>query len=45
MFSLLTVNVFMLIQGKFFVRIFANVTKIPVALLIPLLVNLCMLGS
>ena len=45
MFSLLLVNIFMLLQGKFFVRIFANVTKIPVALLIPLLVNLCMLGS
>jgi len=45
MFSLLVVNVFMLLQGKFFVRIFANVTRIPVALLIPILVNLCMLGS
>ncbi|MGI5963817.1 MAG: tripartite tricarboxylate transporter permease [Lawsonibacter sp.] len=45
MISLILVNLFMLVQGKFFVRIFANVTKIPVALLIPLLVNLCMLGS
>ncbi|MBP3737176.1 MAG: tripartite tricarboxylate transporter permease [Lachnospiraceae bacterium] len=45
MCSLLVVNIFMLLQGKFFVRIFANVTRIPVALLIPLLVNLCMLGS
>ena len=45
MLSLILVNLFMLLQGKFFVRIFANVTKIPVVLLIPLLVNLCMLGS
>ncbi len=39
------INIFMLIQGKFLVRIFANVTKIPVKLLIPMLISLTMLGA
>jgi len=45
MFSMIAINLFMLLQGKVFVRVFANVTKIPTALLIPLLVTLCVIGS
>lgn len=45
MFSMIAINFLMLIQGKVFVRVFANVTKIPASLLIPLLVTLCVIGS
>ena len=45
LFSTLVINLFMLLQGRFFVRVFANVTKIPTKLLIPLLITLCIIGS
>ena len=45
MVSLIFVNIFMFIQGKAFVRIFANVTKIPVNLLLPILMILCVTGA
>ena len=35
----------MLLQGKVFVKIFANVTKIPMQLLIPILAVLCLTGT
>ena len=45
MIGLLFVNVFMLIQGKLFVHAFANVTKIPFNLLLPILLLLCITGA
>jgi putative tricarboxylic transport membrane protein len=45
MVSLIFVNIFMFIQGKAFVRIFANITKIPVNLLLPILMILCVTGA
>ncbi|MCI8453992.1 MAG: C4-dicarboxylate ABC transporter permease [Lachnospiraceae bacterium] len=45
MVSMILINLFMLVQGRFFVRVFANVTKIPTALLLPLLITLCVIGS
>ena len=45
MVSMIAINLFMVLQGKFFVRIFARVIKIPAALLVPLLITLCVIGS
>jgi putative tricarboxylic transport membrane protein len=45
MVGLIFVNLFMFVQGKLFVRIFLNVTKIPVNLLIPILLVLCLTGA
>ncbi len=45
MVALILVNLFMLLQGKLFVRAFANVTKIPVNLLLPILLVLCVTGA
>ncbi len=42
---LMVVNVFMFLQGRVFIRVFANVTRIPTALLLPLLVILCITGA
>lgn len=45
MVALIFVNIFMFIQGKLFVRIFAQITKIPVNLLLPILLVLCTTGA
>ncbi|SBW00619.1 Membrane protein [uncultured delta proteobacterium] len=39
------INIFMFFQGRVFIKIFANVTRIPTALLLPLLVILCITGA
>jgi putative tricarboxylic transport membrane protein len=45
MIGLIFVNLFMLLQGKLFVRGFANVSNIPTNLLSPILVVLCVVGG
>ena len=45
MVGLIFVNIFMFIQGKLFVKVFANVTKIPTNLLLPILLVLCVTGA
>ncbi|MFU0832518.1 MAG: C4-dicarboxylate ABC transporter permease [Oscillospiraceae bacterium] len=45
MLALLIVNIFMYIQGKFFIRFFVNVTKVPTEVLVPILVALCIIGA
>lgn len=44
MISLLVINVFMYIQGRYFVRLFAKVNKIPMEAMIPILFILCVVG-
>lgn len=43
--GLLLINVFMLIQGKLFVRAFANCAKIPLAVMLPCIVVVCCVGA
>jgi len=45
MVGLLVVNIFMYLQAHYFIKLFVNVTKIPVNLLIPILVTLCVVGA
>lgn len=45
MFALIIVNIFMYIQGRFFIKFFVNVTKVPTQVLVPILVTLCIIGS
>jgi putative tricarboxylic transport membrane protein len=42
---LFLVNLCMFLQGRMFIKIFANVTKMPASLLITTLVNLCVVGA
>ncbi len=44
MISLLAVNVFMYIQGRYFVKLFAQVNRIPMQAMIPVLFVLCVVG-
>jgi putative tricarboxylic transport membrane protein len=43
--GLLLINVFMLMQGLLFVRIFANITRVPAIMLIPCIMILCTVGA
>jgi putative tricarboxylic transport membrane protein len=43
--GLLIVNVFMLLQGSAFIHAFANVTRVPFAVLVPSVMILCTLGA
>lgn len=43
--SALLVNVFMLLQGKLLIKPFSNVTKIPMRLMVPILLVLCLTGT
>lgn len=43
--GLLVINIFMLLQGTFFIRAFMNVVKVPFEMLIPVLMILCTLGA
>jgi putative tricarboxylic transport membrane protein len=43
--GLLFINVFMLVQGTFFIKAFANVTKVPFSVMVPCVLMLCALGS
>ena len=45
MFALIIVNIFMYIQGRFFIKFFVNVTKVPTQILVPILITLCIIGS
>lgn len=45
MLGLIIVNLFMYFQGKFFIRSFVNVTKIPTQIMVPVLVTLCIIGA
>ncbi|MGE4284858.1 MAG: tripartite tricarboxylate transporter permease [Clostridia bacterium] len=45
MLGIIFINIFMYLQGRLFIKAFVNVTKIPVKLLTPILVFLCILGS
>lgn len=45
MFGMIVVNIFMYLQGKLFIKGFINVTKVPVQVLVPSIVTLCMIGA
>lgn len=45
MVGMIFVNLFMFLQGNLFVKIFAQVAKIPVKLLLPILIILCATGA
>lgn len=45
MIGLLLVNMFMYLQGMFFIRSFVNVTKIKAQVLVPILIVLCVIGA
>lgn len=45
MIGLVLLNIFMLIQGKLFIKAFANVVKVPTKILLPILIVLCVIGS
>jgi putative tricarboxylic transport membrane protein len=45
MIALIIVNIFMYIQGRFFIKFFVNVTKVPTQVLVPILVALCIIGA
>ena len=44
MISLLVINIFMYIQGRYFVKLFAQVNRIPMQAMIPVLFVLCVVG-
>jgi putative tricarboxylic transport membrane protein len=44
MISLLIINIIMYLQGKYFVKLFANVNKIPLQVMMPILFILCVTG-
>jgi putative tricarboxylic transport membrane protein len=44
MISLLIINILVYLQGKYFVKMFANVNKIPLQVMLPLLFILCVIG-
>lgn len=44
MISLLVINIFMFIQGKYFVKLFAQVNRIPMEAMIPVLFVMCVVG-
>ncbi len=45
MLGLLFVNMFMLLQGKIFIKGFVQVTKVPQSVLVPILLVLCVIGA
>jgi putative tricarboxylic transport membrane protein len=45
MVGMIFVNIFMLIQGKLFLKAFVNVVRIPTNLLSPILIILCVVGG
>ena len=45
MLGLFVINVFMLLQGRFFSKGFAHVTKVPFSVLVPSIMMFCLLGS
>lgn len=45
MVGLIFVNLFMLLQGKLFIKLFLNITKVPTYLLCSVLIVLCVVGG
>lgn len=45
MLGLVLINLFMYFQGRAFIKGFVNITRVPVHVLIPALVALCMIGA
>ncbi len=45
MFGLIIVNLFMYLQGRLFIKGFANITRVPTHTLVPILVVLCVIGA
>ena len=43
--GLVLINAFMLLQGKFFIRGFANITRVPLIVMLPCIMILCTVGS
>lgn len=43
--GLFIINIFMLLQGSVFIRGFANITKVPIRVLLPCIMILCTVGS
>ena len=43
--GLLLINIFMLLQGSVFIRVFANITRVPPVLLLPCIMILCAIGA
>lgn len=43
--GLFLINIFMLLQGSLFIKIFANVTRVPENLLLPCIVVMCVMGG
>jgi putative tricarboxylic transport membrane protein len=43
--GLILVNLFMLVQGSLFIRAFANVTRVPLTVILPVIMVLCMIGT
>ena len=43
--GLFVINIFMLIQGSAFIKLFVNVTRVPENILLPCIVVLCVIGS
>jgi len=44
MLSLIVINIIMYLQGKYFVKMFASVNKIPTQIMLPILFLLCVIG-
>lgn len=45
MLGLLVINIFMFLQGQLFIRLFVNVTKVPIIVLLPCIVVATVMGS
>lgn len=45
MIGMFVVNIFMYLQGRLFIKGFANITKVPSQILVPAIVTLCMIGG
>ena len=45
MVGMIVVNIFMYLQGRLFIKGFANITKVPSQILVPAIITLCMIGG
>lgn len=43
--GLIVINLFMLLQGSLFIKAFANVTRVPLTVILPIVTVLCMIGT
>ena len=44
-YAIIVINIFMLIQGSAFIRLFVNVSRVPENILLPCIVVLCVMGA